>query len=205
MKVILLSDVPRVGHEGDVIDVADGYLRNYLEPRRLAVTATRGALRDLESRREAIERRDDQKRDRAQHLVDELRDKRIVVKAPTGEGGRLHGTVTTGQIAEAAEEQLSLVIDRRDIDIAEPIRELGDYLITAKVYKDVEAQLPVRVVGLDGEERSVEEILEEAAEEYIAEEEAAEAEDAAEDEAEDEAALDEAADEEPAEDAEAEQ
>ena len=173
MKVILLSDVPRVGHEGDVIDVADGYLRNYLEPRRLAVTATRGALRDLESRREAIERRDDQKRDRAQHLVDELRDKRIVVKAPTGEGGRLHGTVTTGQIAEAAEEQLSLVIDRRDIDIAEPIRELGDYLITAKVYKDVEAQLPVRVVGLDGEERSVEEILEEAAEEYIAEEEAA--------------------------------
>jgi len=174
MKVILLSDIPRVGHEGDVIDVADGYLRNYLEPRGLAAIATRGALRDLESRREAIERRDEQKRQRAQKLVEELRDKRIVVRAPTGEGGRLHGTVTTGQIAEAAEEQLALIIDRRDIDIPEPIRELGDYLITAKVYKDVEAQLPVRVVGLDGEERSVEEILEEAAEEYIAEEEAAE-------------------------------
>ena len=174
MKVILLSDIPRVGHEGDVIDVAHGYLRNYLEPRGLAAIATRGALRDLESRREAIERRDEQKRQRAQKLVEELRDKRIVVRAPTGEGGRLHGTVTTGQIAEAAEEQLALIIDRRDIDIPEPIRELGDYLITAKVYKDVEAQLPVRVVGLDGEERSVEEILEEAAEEYIAEEEAAE-------------------------------
>jgi large subunit ribosomal protein L9 len=183
MKVILLSDVPRVGHEGDVIEVADGYLRNYLEPRGLAAIATRGALKDLETRREAIERRDDHKRERAQHLVDELREQRIVVKAPVGEGDRLHGTVTTGQIAEAAEEQLSLVIDRRDIDIAEPIRELGDYLITAKVYKDVEAQLPVRVVGLDGEERSVEEILEEVAEEYIAEEEAAEAAEAAEEEA----------------------
>ncbi len=195
MKVILLSDVPRVGHEGDVIDVADGYLRNYLEPRGLAVIATRGALRDLESRREAIERRDDQKRERAQQLVNELRDKRIVVKAPAGEGDRLHGTVTTGQIAEAAEEQLSLVIDRRDIDIAEPIRELGDYLITAKVYKDVEAQLPVRVVGLDGEERSVEEILEEAAEEYIAEEEAAGAEEALEEGLDEEAAEEEAAEE----------
>ncbi len=195
MKVILLSDVPRVGHEGDVIDVADGYLRNYLEPRGLAVIATRGALRDLESRREAIERRDDQKRERAQQLVNELRDKRIVVKAPAGEGDRLHGTVTTGQIAEAAEEQLSLVIDRRDIDIAEPIRELGDYLITAKVYKDVEAQLPVRVVGLDGEERSVEEILEEAAEEYIAEEEAAGAEEALEEGLDEEAAEEEAGEE----------
>ncbi len=195
MKVILLSDVPRVGHEGDVIDVADGYLRNYLEPRGLAVIATRGALRDLESRREAIERRDDQKRERAQQLVNELRDKRIVVKAPAGEGDRLHGTVTTGQIAEAAEEQLSLVIDRRDIDIAEPIRELGDYLITAKVYKDVEAQLPVRVVGLDGEERSVEEILEEAAEEYIAEEEAAGAEEVLEEGLDEEAAEEEAAEE----------
>ncbi len=199
MKVILLSDVPRVGHEGDVIDVADGYLRNYLEPRGLAIIATRGALRDLESRREAIARRDEQKRERARQLVDELRERRIVVKAPTGEGGRLHGTVTTGQIAEAAEEQLSLIIDRRDIDIAEPIRELGDYLITAKVYKDVEAQLPVRVVGLDGEERTVEEVLEEAAEEYIAETEGEEAVE----EAADEATSDEQAPEEVAVEAEA--
>ncbi|MGD9496624.1 MAG: 50S ribosomal protein L9 [Armatimonadota bacterium] len=170
MRVILLEDVPRVGHEGDVISVADGYMRNYLEPRGLAVRATKGALRDLESRRDAIDRRDEQKRLRAQQRVEELRDKRIVVHAPTGEGGRLHGTVTTGQIAQAAEEQLGLVIDRRDIDIPEPIREIGDYLITAKVYKNVEAQLPVRVVSLTGEERRVEERFEE----YVVEEEAAE-------------------------------
>lgn len=184
MKVILLEDVPRVGHEGDVLEVADGYLRNYLEPRGLAVRATKGALKDLANRAEAIQRREETKRERARRLVEELRETRIVVKAPAGEGGRLHGSVTTGQIAEAAEEQLHLVLDRRAIDIPEPIRELGDYLITAKVYKDIEAQLPVRVVSLTGEERAPEEVFEEVVEEI--EEQAAEAEATEEASAEDE-------------------
>jgi len=183
MKVILLSDVPRVGHEGDVIDVADGYLRNYLEPRGLAVKATKGAIRDLENRRSAIERRDESKRIQAQDKAEELRNERIVVRAPTGEGERLHGSVTTGQIAEAAEQQLGVIVDRRDIDIPEPIRETGDYLITASIYKDVDVQLPVRVIPLDeDDERSVEEILEEAAQDFIEEEEEdEEAEEAAQD------------------------
>lgn len=187
MKVILLEDIPRVGHEGEVIDVADGYLRNYLEPRNLAVRATKGALKDLENRRDAIERRDDQKRASAQEKAEELRGQRIVVRAPTGEGGRLHGTVTTGQIALAAEEQLHIVVDRRDIDIPEAIRETGDYLINARIYKDVEVQLPVRVLGIDEEERSPEEVLEEVAEQIAAEEEAVAAEEAEEEVAEAEA------------------
>jgi len=179
MKVILLEDIPRVGHEGEIIDVADGYLRNYLEPRSLAVKATRGAVKDLESRREAIARRDDQKRVVAQEKAEELRTKRILVRAPAGEGCRLHGSVTTGQIAEAVEEQLGVIVDRRDIDIPEPIREIGTYLISARIYKDVDVELPVNVIALDeDDERSVEEILEEAAEEFIAEEEDADAEEA---------------------------
>ena len=178
MKVILLEDIPRVGHEGEVIDVADGYLRNYLEPRNLAVRATKGALKDLENRRDAIERRDDQKRASAQEKAEELRGQRIVVRAPTGEGGRLHGAVPTGQIALAAEEQQHIVVDRRDIDIPEAIRETGDYLINARIYKDVEVQLPVRVLGIDEEERSPEEVLEEVAEQIAAEEEAVAAEEA---------------------------
>ena len=187
MKVILLEDIPRGGHEGEVIDVADGYLRNYLEPRNLAVRATKGARMDLENRRDAIERRDDQKRASAQEKAEELRGQRIVVRAPTGEGGRLHGTVTTGQIALAAEEQLHIVVDRRDIDIPEAIRETGDYLINARIYKDVEVQLPVRVLGIDEEERSPEEVLEEVAEQIAAEEEAVAAEEAEEEVAEAEA------------------
>ncbi|MFW5866443.1 MAG: 50S ribosomal protein L9 [Armatimonadota bacterium] len=185
MKVILLKDIPRVGHEGDIIDVADGYLRNFLEPRGLAVKATRGAIKDLENRRQAIERRDEQKREAAEAKAGELRGERIVIRAPVGEGDRLHGSVTTGQIAEAAEQQLGIVIDRRDIDVPEPIREVGDYLIGASIYKDVEVELPVRVIALDeDDERSVEEILEEAAKDFIEEEEEAEAEEAEEEAAE---------------------
>lgn len=182
MKVILLADIPRVGHEGDIIDVAHGYHRNYLEPRKLAVRATKGAIKDLENRRNAIARREEDKGVKAQALAQQLQEKKIIVYAPTGEGTRLHGTVTAQQIAEAAAEQLDFEIDRRDIDIPEPIREIGDYLVSARVYKDVTAQLPVRVVPLRGE--GEEEQAEEAPEE--AEAEAAEADEETETEAEEE-------------------
>lgn len=146
MQVILMDDVERVGHEGDVITVADGYARNYLIPKGLAVQASKGTLKDLERRRTAIGAREGDKRVKAQSLADELGAKPIVVKARAGEGQRLHGQVTPQMIAEAAREQIHMDIDRRDIDIAEPIRELGDYLVSAKLYKDVSAQLPVSVV-----------------------------------------------------------
>ena len=146
MDVILLHDIERVGHEGDVLKVADGYARNYLIPRKLAVLADRGTLKDLEQRKGAIARRDTEKRDAAQALAEQLRDKVVVVKHVTGEGTKLHGTVTTAQIAAAVNEQLELKLDRRDLELAEPIREVGDYLVSARLYKDVHAQLPVRVV-----------------------------------------------------------
>ena len=147
MQVILLHDVDRVGHEGDVLSVADGYARNFLIPRGLAVQAGKGTLKDLELRRGAIARREVEKRETAQKVADELRDQTIVVKAVTGEGTKLHGTVTAQQIAEAAAQQLHLSLDKRDIDIPEPIREVGDYLVSARLYKDVVAQLPIRVVS----------------------------------------------------------
>ncbi len=147
MRVIFLHDVERVGHEGDVSVVADGYARNYLIPRGLAVKATKGALQELEQRRSAIEKRDAEKRSGAEALAQDLSLKMIVVKATAGEGERLHGQVTAQQIADAAKQQLDMDIDRRDIEIPEPIRQLGDYLISARLYKDVKAQLPVSVVA----------------------------------------------------------
>ena len=152
MKVILLDDVPALGHEGDVVEVADGHLRNYLEPRKLAVRASKGALKDLEARRLAIQRRDQHKRDEAQELAEGLREQKIVVHAQTGEGTTLHGSVTSQQIAEAASEQLGFELDRRAIDIPEPIRETGHYLVTARVYKDVDTQLAVSVIPIEAEE-----------------------------------------------------
>jgi large subunit ribosomal protein L9 len=146
MDVILLQDIERVGHEGDTLKVADGYARNYLLPRKLAVVADRGTLKDLEQRQGAIARRDAEKREAAQALADQLSGRLVIVKHVTGEGTKLHGTVTTAQIAEAASEQLELKLDRRDLELPEPIREVGDYLVSARLYKDVHAQLPVRVV-----------------------------------------------------------
>lgn len=146
MDVILLQDVERVGHEGDILKVADGYARNYLIPRKLAVQADRGTLKDLANRKGAIDRREAEKRTAAQELAEQLRDKLITVKHVTGEGTKLHGTVTTAQIADAANAQLGLRLDRRDLELPEAIREVGDYLVSARLYKDVHAQLPVRVV-----------------------------------------------------------
>lgn len=147
MQVILLHDVDRVGHEGDLLKVADGYARNFLIPRGLAVVATKGTLKDLEQRQHAIEKRDAEKRNAAQAAADELKGKMIVVKHVAGEGLKLHGTVTSQHIADAAGAQLGLKIDKRDIDLGEPIREIGDYLVSTRLYKDVAAQLAVRVVS----------------------------------------------------------
>jgi large subunit ribosomal protein L9 len=152
MQVILLHDVERVGHEGDILNVAGGYARNYLLPRGLAVQATRGAMADLNLRRGAIAKRDDVKRTKADDLAAHLAAQLVEVKATVGEGKRIHGQVTTQQIADAVKAQLDFELDRRDIEITDPIRETGDYLLSVRLYKDVRAQLPLRVVAGERQE-----------------------------------------------------
>jgi len=151
MEVILLDDITNLGHEGDVVRVADGYARNYLIPQKLVIEATDQNLKQLEQRRRAIEARKEQKRAQALELAAELQNRSIIVRAPVGEGGRLHGEVTAQNIAEAVAEQLGVEISRRDVDIPTPIRERGDYLITASLYQDVTVELPVRVIGFTEE------------------------------------------------------
>ncbi|MCK4323352.1 MAG: 50S ribosomal protein L9, partial [Armatimonadetes bacterium] len=131
MEVILLDDITNLGREGDVVSVADGHARNYLIPQKLVVKATAGNLKQLEHRRRAIEDREGQKRTQALELAEELKDKSIIVRASVGEGGRLHGEVTAHNIAEAVAEQHGVEISRHDVDIPTPIREKGDYLISA--------------------------------------------------------------------------
>lgn len=159
MQVILLHDVAQVGHEGDVLKVADGYGRNFLIPQGLAVTANKGTLKDLENRRGAIEKREADKREAAQQIADSLKDRTITVTAHAGQGTRLHGTITATQIAEAASAQLETALDRRDIEILEPIRELGSYLISARIYKGVHVQLPVVVVSDKASDNEAEEAV----------------------------------------------
>lgn len=151
MEVILLEDVERLGHEGEVVTVADGYGNNYLLPKRLAERCTKAGLRALEQRRRAIQRREQEKGELAQELSERIREAGVTVTAAVGEGGRLHGQVTTQQIAEALAEQMGTRIDRRDIDIPAPIREVGNYLITATLYKEVRCEIPVHVVSPDAQ------------------------------------------------------
>ena len=151
MEVILLHDIERVGHEGDIAKVSDGYARNFLFPRKLAEKCTPAAKAALEQRRRAIARRQTEKSDAARGVAERIAGAGVVIRAAVGEGGRLHGQVTTQMIAEALAEQLGATVDRRDIEVPSPIRELGEFTISARLYKDVKVELPVHVVSTTGE------------------------------------------------------
>jgi len=174
MEVILLDDVDPLGHEGDIVRVADGHARNYLIPKSLAVKATKTTKAELEHRRGSIVLRETHKADAAGKIAEELREQPLEITAKAGTAGRLHGSVTTQQISEALAEKTGVSIDRRRISLVEPIRTIGDYLVTAQVYKGVDAQLAVKVVA-EVDESDEEEDLEEAPEEEAAEEVAEEA------------------------------
>ena len=145
VKVILLREVERLGHEGDVVEVRDGYARNYLIPRGLATPATPGALRDLELRRSAIDRRLMQKREAALRVAEELQAEPLVMGVLVGERGRLHGRVTTTQIAQAIRDKWGVTVDRRDIEVREAVKAVGDYEIRVRLFKDVVANVTLQV------------------------------------------------------------
>ncbi len=167
MQVILLDDIANLGHEGEVVRVADGYARNYLIPKNMAAEATKGSLKELQQRGRAIAAREAHKRAEWAQLAERFKEVTILIRASVGEGGRLHGEVTQQNVADAVAEQLQVEIERRGIDIPISIRETGNYLITATIYQDIQVELPLRVIGseeeIPGPEEEVAEV-EEAAE-----------------------------------------
>jgi len=145
VKIILRSDVRDLGRSGELVEVKDGYARNYLLPRKLAVPATEGNLRDFQKRIAAAREREERERAGATVVMDDLRDRRITVIHRAVEGGtRLHGTVTTADIAEAIRAATGREIDRRDIDIRQPIRTLGEYRVNLKLMRGL--TVPIRIL-----------------------------------------------------------
>ncbi|MGH2994022.1 MAG: 50S ribosomal protein L9 [Solirubrobacterales bacterium] len=128
-QAILLKDVEDLGSAGDPVDVSPGYLRNYLVPRRLAQPATRGALEDAQRRREATERAEREQAERAQETSALLSKTVLTIAHRAGEDGKLFGSVTPKEIAEAIREARGLRVDRKRIRLEEPIREVGTYMI----------------------------------------------------------------------------
>jgi large subunit ribosomal protein L9 len=147
MRVVLRDDVESLGKKGDLVDVADGYARNYLVPRGLAMKATRGVVQQAESMRRNRDAREVRDRQAAEALVPQLAAKRIEVKARAGEGGKLFGSVTTADIVAAVLEQTGVTLDRRNVTLEEPIRELGSVEVGVKLDAGVEATVGVDVVS----------------------------------------------------------
>jgi large subunit ribosomal protein L9 len=147
MKVILLSDVKALGKEGEVADVAEGYARNFLLPRNLAIEANKGALAVLESQRRARAKKDAQVLAEAKDLAARIEGTRIAVPAKAGGNGKLFGAVTNADVAGAIHEALSVSVDRHKIEIKSSIKALGSYPVEIKLHKNVVAKATVSVVA----------------------------------------------------------
>lgn len=146
MKVILLSELKGKGGEGDIVEVADGYANNYLFPQKIAVAATKGNLKQLEQRKHNIATREAARIEEAQALKAALDDLSVKVEARVGEEGVLFGSITAVMIADALKEAEDIEIDRKRIDLKNPIKTAGKHEVVVSIYRDIKSNLTV-VVG----------------------------------------------------------
>lgn len=145
MKVILLQDVRGVGDAGAVATVADGYARNFLLPRKLAISATPGNLKNLEQHRVIIKRQQVTEARTAEAMAERLAGITLKLSAKAGEAGRLYGSITNTMVAEALAAEHGVEVDRRAISFPHPIRVLGSHQAVVHLHKDVEATLNIEV------------------------------------------------------------
>ena len=145
-KLILTHEVTGLGAPGDVVEVKDGYARNFLVPRNLATAWSRGAEKQIAGIRKARKSREIATLDEAKAVRDSLQSKPVVVSARAGASGRLFGAVTTTEIAEAVAAAGGPAIDKRKIEIGQPIKSIGDFAVKVRLHEEVSAQIDVRVV-----------------------------------------------------------
>ena len=146
-KLILTHEVSGLGEPGDVVEVKDGYARNYLVPRNLATPWTKGAESQVSAIRKARKAREIATLDEAKATADSLAAKPVVVKAKAGDSGRLFGAVTTGDIAAAVAETQGTSVDKRKIEIRQAIKATGDYTVSIRLHPEVSAKIAVKVVA----------------------------------------------------------
>lgn len=148
MKVILQADVKALGKKGQICDVADGYARNYLFARGLAVEATTGNMTELAHKKAAEDRRKEKEKQDALALAQKLSSIIVEVATKTGEGGRLFGSVTSKEIADALKKQHGIELDKRKIELKEPIKTLGTFAAQVKLHPEASAKLQIHVTGI---------------------------------------------------------
>ncbi len=145
-KVILTHEITGLGTPGDIVEVKDGYARNYLVPRGLATQWTKGAEQDVSAIRKARKSREIATLEEARSTRDSLQARTVVVPAKAGASGRLFGAVTTADLADAVTAAGGPAVDRRKIEVAQPIKAVGDYTVQVRLHPEVSATIAVRVV-----------------------------------------------------------
>jgi len=146
MRIVLRSDLPNLGKRGDICEVADGYARNYLLPKNLAIVATRGVTAQANAMRRSRDQRDARDREAAEGVARTLVPQVIRIPVRAGSDERLFGSVTSSDVASAVAEQTGVELDRRKLQLDEPIKTLGTHEIPVKLHSDVEFRVTVDVI-----------------------------------------------------------
>ena len=146
MKVILLEDVKSLGKKGEIVNVSDGYARNFVLPKKLGVEANAKNMNDLKLQKANADKVAQQQLEAAQELAKVLETKEVVLTMKSGEGGRAFGSVSSKEIAQAAKEQCGLELDKKKIQLPEAIKSLGVYEVHVKLHTKVTGRLKVKVV-----------------------------------------------------------
>ncbi|GAA1756289.1 MULTISPECIES: 50S ribosomal protein L9 [Streptomonospora] len=148
MKLILTQEVTGLGAPGDVVEVKDGYGRNYLLPRGFAIRWTRGGQKQIDSIRRARSAREIRSLEDAQQVAGRLNSMRVKLNQRAGDGGRLFGSVTAGDVAEAVKSAGGPEVDKRRIEIRNPIKSVGDHKVQIRLHPEISATIAVQVVGV---------------------------------------------------------
>ncbi|MGA7271962.1 MAG: 50S ribosomal protein L9 [Acidimicrobiia bacterium] len=146
MRLILTSDVIDLGRKGEVVDVSDGYARNFLLPKKKAVKATEGAIRTAEELRRAREEAERQAKEEAERIATQLVGTRVVLAAQTGDEGRLYGSISVPDVVEGIRKFTGVEVDRRNIVLPAPIREIGLHEVQIKLHNEVEFPITLDVI-----------------------------------------------------------
>lgn len=146
MKVILLEDVKSVGKKGELINASEGYAKNFLFPKKLAVEATKSNLNDFELKQKAEAKRKQEELEKAQEMANALNEKVVTIKVKTGGNGKLFGSVTNKEVADAIVEQTKLDIDKKKVSIGDPIKMVGERTATIKLHPKVTAEVSIKIV-----------------------------------------------------------
>lgn len=149
MKVILLQDVPGTGKKNEILNVSDGFARNYLLPRKWAMEANASAVKEIERKNELERKLEAERRAEAEEIASKIRGKVITLRAKCGDKGRLYGSITTQEVADALKQQHGLDLDKRKLELNDAIRNLGDYEAQVSIYAGLKVPMKVTVLPLE--------------------------------------------------------